>query len=111
MFRNVGDWTAVPFTPEVTMEAMTLTDESVRNPKLDSLETDGAQGLCGGDAVTTKPMCAKHRAEFDDWTDRGPHRPLPRGVSTATMFSQAKSIREICASGRRCSDSAGEAFS
>lgn len=48
-------------------------------------------------------LCAKHKAEYDNWSDFGPWRPLPKGVTYDVMMSQLKLIRESCTKGEHCS--------
>lgn len=51
-----------------------------------------------------KPLCGKHRAEFDDWADWGPHRPLLPGLTMEMVDSQLALVKGFCAGGRNCGD-------
>lgn len=55
-------------------------------------------------------MCAKHRAEYDKWSDWGPHNPKPKSISMETISSQLRLIKEAHANGQGCSDATTEAF-
>lgn len=60
--------------------------------------------------ATKKPFCAKHKAEYDKWSDFGPWNPVPKGITTDIIKNQLKGIKETHKRGNACSDDPNEAF-
>lgn len=58
-----------------------------------------------------KPFCAKHKAEYDRWSDWGPWNPRPKTISQATVDSQLTLIKTVHENGNACSDNKEDAFS
>jgi hypothetical protein len=48
-------------------------------------------------------FCAKHKAEYDKWSDWGPWNPRPRTISQATVDSQLALIKTAHENGHGCS--------